>query len=170
MALTKKQKVLVAVLGVGLGALVLDRTLLRPQGGPRGASAETADGDRTTGSPRDNLPAEEPEKAGVAQRLNELWPSRELNIAGARDPFSLPASWADGDDEGARRPKAAAEFLNVHRLTAVVIDGHRSRAFIDDHFASIGDEIDGFELVEVEARSAVFERDGTQVTLWLLDR
>ena len=40
MSLTKRQKTLSAVFLIGLVALVTDRTILRPQGGPQAASAD----------------------------------------------------------------------------------------------------------------------------------
>ena len=87
-----------------------------------------------------------------------------------RDPFSLPASWPDnGDGSGGKGLDAAATFIGTHRLTAVVIDGRESYAVLDDRFLVPGQSVDGFVLLSVGDRSAVFERDGRRITLELVD-
>jgi hypothetical protein len=171
MTLTRRQKTLIGIFCVGLTALVLDRVLLRPQGGPGAASADSLGQAAESTLLVENLPAVKSGAApSVAQRLSDL-ADEEPNLAGLRNPFSLPASWSDKTARGPRvGMDAAARFVRAHELTAVVIDGPRSYVLVDNHLLVCGQTIDGFELVSVAGRSAVFEREGKRVALELLDK
>ncbi len=171
MNITGRQKKLLTILLMGLVSLVVDRTILRPQGGPGAASAEALHPSDQSVPLADNIPVLEGErKQGMAERLNTIWPAAGTDFTQMRDPFSLPASWSDnGDGSGRAGADAAATFLGTHKLTAVVIDGRESYAVLDDRFLVPGQSVDGFVLVSVGDRSAVFERDGRQITLELLN-
>ncbi len=52
-------------------------------------------------------------------------------------------------------------------LRATVLAGPRSMVNVDGEMVLVGEEIDGFRLVEVRERVAVFERDGDQRVLTL---
>jgi hypothetical protein len=107
----------------------------------------------------------------VAGRLQSLWPSQDFSIEQTRDPFSLPASWSDkvGADSG-KASSAPALFVATHQLAAVVIDGGESYVLVNDHFLVPGQYLDGFKLVSVGDRSAVFEQDGQQAVLELVNK
>ena len=171
MDITGRQKKLLTILLMGLVSLVLDRTILRPQGGPGAASAEVLHPSDQSVPFTDNIPVlEEERKQGMAERLNAIWPAAGTDLTQMRDPFSLPASWPDnGGGSGIGVPDAAATFLGAHELTAVVIDGRESYAVLDDRFLVPGQSVDGFMLVSVGERSAVFERNGGQITLELVN-
>jgi len=169
--MTKRQKTFLAIFFIGLVALVVDRTFLRPQGGARAASADGFQPAQDLVLPSDNIPtlADHPEKPGAIERLSRMWSNQDVTIEQMRDPFSLPASWSDkvGAD-GVTLSNAAALFVSGHQLTAVVVDGRESYVLINDHLLVPGQQIDGFLLVSVGDRSAVFEQDGKRAVLELV--
>jgi hypothetical protein len=171
MNLTKRNTALLAAFFVGLIALAADRTILRPQGGPRAASADSDSGNRELLT--DNLPVleDKPQEAGVAERLSELWSGKEPAFEQMRNPFTLPATWFEAvNTTGELVPDTIARFMRTHQLTAVVRNGAESYVLVDDRFLVPGQILDGFTLVSVEDRSAVFEGEGRQVVLELMGR
>jgi hypothetical protein len=173
MTLTKRQKTLLAIFFVGLAALVVDRTFLRPQGGAVAASANPFTPSDKQVSLVANIPVLEPEAspAGVAQRLDRLWPAQEVNPEQGRDPFSLSSPWYDNvDTNGVQTPDEVALFVGGHQLTAVVIDPRGSYAVVNDRLLIPGQSLDGFRLVSVGNRSAVFEQGARRAVLELVNK
>jgi len=173
MVLAKRQKALIAVFLLGLVGLVVDRVFLRPQGGPDSASADSSDSHAVPLSPAQDAPSApaEAQGPGVAERLQRAWPDREPNAAEARDPFSLAGSWLRGAGTGSSAaPDPAQAFAGTHPLVAVVVDGRQSYALVNDRVLKLGEQIDGFTLVSVGPKSAVFECRGQQVVLELLSK
>lgn len=167
MKLNKRSTVLLTVFVIGLIALAADRTILRPQGGPRAASAASEPTD--SGLLADNLPVLEDERpeAGVAERLDDLWSGKEPAFEQSRNPFALPATWLEVNAVGTPLPDAVARFIRTHRLTAVVRDGENSYVLVDDRFLLPGQTLDGFTLVSVGDRVALFTGAGRQAVLEL---
>ena len=86
-----------------------------------------------------------------------------------RDPFCLPATWSGTEAVSAEKaPDAVRVFLGKHHLKAVLIQGGVSCAQVDDSYLSPGEYLDGFKLISVDQRSAVFERQGKQAVLDLV--
>lgn len=171
MNLTKRNKSLLAVFFVGLIALAADRTILRPQGGPGAASAASEPGD--AGLLSSNVPVlqSKPPELGVAERLDGLWSQKEPDFERMRNPFALPPSWfGTADNPGERISDVISRFIRTHQLTAVVRNGEKSYAQVDDRFLIPGQTIDGFTLVSVGDRCAVFERDGARAVLEMINR
>ncbi len=171
MSMTKRSRRLLAVFLIGLIALVADRTILRPQGGPGAASAAMESGD--SGLLSGNVPVlqSEPAGAGVAERLHNLWSEKEPDFEHRRNPFALPASWfGTPEAPGERMSDVMSRFIRTHQLAAVVLDGEKSYAHVDDRFLVPGQILDGFMLVSVGDRSAVFEREGAQAVLELISK
>ena len=178
MSLTKRQKMLLAVFLLGIAGLVADRTILRPQGGPQAVSADSGPPapDVATGSP--SLPASPnavappdrvPARPDLAERLNDLLAGKVLGPNELRDPFSLPATWSGSAPlNGERTPDAVRGFLRSHQLKAIVMQGGQSCAQVDDSFLVPGQHLDGFALVSLDHRCAVFERDGKRAVLELV--
>ena len=170
MTLTKRQKTLLSVFGLGVIALVADRTILRPQGGPAAASAsQSSDAERPSGG----APASEdqPPPIDMADRLAALWSGQEPDLEQARNPFALPATWfATGGEALDRAPDAVRRFIRTHRLTAIGMQAGESYVMVDDQFLVPGRRIDGFTLVSVAERSALFECEGRQAVLELTGR
>ena len=173
MKLTNRQKVLLAVFFVGALALVVDRVLLRPGGGPEAASADAADiaGDPGAGAEGPPTNQASPRGNDVAALLDQYAGDTALQVDAVRDPFALPGSWREEPSTApAPGSDAAARFRQAHRLTAVVLDRQTSYVLVDERLMVPGQAVDGFALVAVRARSAVFERDGQQVVLELQDQ
>jgi hypothetical protein len=169
MVLTKRQQMLLATFFLGLIGLVVDRVFLRPQGGADTASAEAAEQYAIPASSRQAIPAVPAAAQGpsLAERLHRLWPG-EPNSQDLRDPFSLPVSWFDEIGGGsAATSDTVAAFAANHTLEAVVVDHRQTYALVGDRFLAPGQEIDGFTLVRISPRSAVFRHGGEQITLEL---
>jgi len=171
MNLSKRQKTFLAVFFLGLVALVVDRTILRPQGGPKSASADSLLTSQSA-IPSGNSPSnDKAQRRGAAERLNNLWPDPNADFAQMRNPFTLPLSWFDNvGRDGVQMLDPVAVFVSRHLLTAVVLDGRESYALVDDQFLIPGQCLDGFELISVGDRSAVFERDGRRASLELVNK
>ncbi len=173
MTLTKRQKTLLATFFIGLAALVVDRTFLRPQGGAAAASADPLAASDKQVSLVANIPVLEAQTGptGVARRLNRLWSDKEGNPESGRDPFALAAPWYDKVEAGdSNTPDEAALFVSGHQLTAVVIDPRGSYAVVNDHLLIPGQSLDGFKLVSVGNRSAVFEQGPRRAVLELVNQ
>jgi hypothetical protein len=173
MNLTKRQKMLLGVFLVGLVALVVDRVLLRPQGGAAVASAASGESVAELAVPAPNVPAlpAQPQGQRAARCLERLWSEKNTDFEHVRNPFSLPASWPTRPGKAVNStPDAGALFAARHQLTAVVIDTPESYVLIDGRLLRPGQTVDGFELVSVGDRSAVFERAGTRVTLEIVSQ
>ena len=65
------------------------------------------------------------------------------------------------------RPQQAASTPPVWRpeLRAVLVAGDRSMADVGGIIVKLGGEVDGFRLLEVRDRKAVFVKNGTKLTL-----
>ncbi len=104
----------------------------------------------------------------VAQRLDKLTSGKEAGTEMSRDPFSLPPSWSDTTAGREERTLDATEaFVRRHQFRAMVVRNSQSCALVDDSTLIPGQSLDGFTLVAVGARSALFEGDGKQVVLHL---
>lgn len=91
----------------------------------------------------------------------------EKNEPGLRhDPFAWPAA--------TRAPVVAAPAIAASaaepppkawqpRLRAVVVAGNRSMVSVEGSIIFLGEQIDGFRLVQVEERSATFSKNGVRV-------
>ncbi len=99
--------------------------------------------------------AHDPFDRGVVQQLMR---QAELKSAAA-------ASSSDGT--GAAAPAAAQGPVLAAELRAVMAGGARPLVNLGGTILGIGDSVDGFRLVEVRERSAVFARDGNRVELAL---
>ena len=81
------------------------------------------------------------------------------------DPFALPAA--------VRAPAPAAEGAAAAppprpwkpQLRAVIVAARGSMALVDGSVVAIGEQLDGYRLVEVAERRATFVKDGVRVVL-----
>ncbi len=104
----------------------------------------------------------------VAQRLDKLALGREADAQTQRDPFSLPPSWSDTPTgKGDKTPDAAEAFARRHQFRAMGVHNGQSCALVDDSTLTPGQSLDGFTLLAVGPRSALFEGDGKRVVLHL---
>ena len=101
--------------------------------------------------------AHDPFDLGTLQRtLQQLMRQAESKSAAA-------ASSSDGT--GTAAPAAAQVPVLKAELRAVMVGGARPLVNLGGTILGIGDSVDGFRLVEVRERSAVFVRDGNRVEL-----
>jgi hypothetical protein len=174
MKLNRSQTIYASILGASLLALSVDQLFLGP---PSTASAEPAPAVLVTptGSAPDGgyVTAPIPERK-LAARLQAIAVERGLDPRRPGDPFQVPAAWLP--DDGTTVIKTGGEetpverFKAQHRLTAVMASRTGGTAIINGRHLNHGDVLDGFRLAEVRRRSAVFERDGKRVELWIAER
>jgi hypothetical protein len=172
MKLTKRQKMGVAVLVLGLGVLLVDRMFVLPQDAPGGQAAYSGQSSAQLIHEAPEVPASDDSAASstIVQRLETLWSEKHLNLDDARDVFSLPAAWLAEVDPATgtvATSRAAFRFAQNHQLKAVIIDADQCSVFIDDDFLTIGQTLDGFTLVAATQDSATFEAGVERVVLRL---
>jgi hypothetical protein len=181
MQLTKQQKMVGAVLGLAVAAFAVDRWVIGhapADDAAMTASAAAAPAARRTAPrpQRNRVPAADQmadaSQAGVATlaaRLDEVARTQKLNLEVVNDAFRPPAAWV-GTQRTAMvedRPDAARDFLQRHRLTAVMRQTGGGVAIIDQKTVAVGQSLDGFRLVAVKERSAVLRRGQHRVELRL---
>ena len=85
------------------------------------------------------------------------------------DPFARPALGAIPANAAAgaasRRAQGAPAVAPKLNLQAVLVAGPHSIANVDGVMVRVGDAIQGYRLVAVHDRSAVFEKNGARFTL-----
>jgi len=180
MTLTKKQKILGAVLGAAVAVFVGDRVLLGlGEAGPAKANAsplESLNLDLESLLPR-SLVTEKTshvtfvEERTLADRLETAVRGRQLDPMAVRDAFS-PSEALSGELPVQQAPlsstRAMADaFAAGHKLTATVVGPQGGLAIIDGQCLAAGKELDGFRLVSVKRDSAEFICEGVHVTLRL---
>ena len=182
MQLTKQQKVVGVVLGLAVVACAVDRWVLGPDDALAVAGDSGAAGPRSPRRPAARQPrpavataATAPEAslgslAGLATRLRYIAKNEKLDPGATRDAFRPPAAWV-GTSRAATPDEmalAARDFQN-RRLTAVMRNSGRGLAIVDQKTVAVGQSLDGFTLVTVKERSAVFRRGSQRVELRLPD-
>ncbi len=162
MKLTGERKVYAAILGLGLLALIVDRTFMQPQG----ARADSAPPEPLLVAPKASpgaAPARRaPASAGpsLAERLKSA--AELLPAAPPKDAFDPNASSEDASPRGSTK---AELFRQQHKLTAIVTTDKGGTALIDGEAIRVGQTLGEFTLVAISDEGAHFERDGERVTL-----
>lgn len=171
----RKLKTYIAVIGVGLGALIVDR-LLEPGGTPASALGAASQSDDAT-----EAAAREPELAAALSVMPTAFPSTLPGLvpnALLRDPFDLP--------EAARRvleskPEVAPAkagntvtpselFRGDHELSAIVRVGASRVAIVDGLMIAQGQRVDECSLEELSDRYARFSCADGDVVLTIAPR
>lgn len=173
MASNKRQRVGIAILAVGLAALIVDRGFVLPRSAPAGPADFV---DQYTIQRPQNAPTPTPHgrpaTPAVCDKLARAWSENHLDMDSPRDPFLLPTSWrqeAGSEAENNARTTAAAAFIETHKLDAVVIDAMGKRVLVDGSLFQLGDELDGFRLVAIDRESTVFQDAQESVELKLAE-
>ena len=87
-------------------------------------------------------------------------------LAKLRDIFTLTAGFAAQPAQDAvAKVDPIDQFRQSHRVTATLLNGQRSQAMIDGRFVTLGQSVDGFRLVSMNAQSATFESPDGQAIL-----
>ena len=180
----RKRNLYIAVLGLGLIAVAADQLFVLPDeasaGRPSGPITVTPAVPATTGAvaapvelaldtgATDPLAAA---RVAIADRLDKVAQREGVDPTNVRDAFAPPAAWLQRDTgpTGPTGPtrSSAEQFREAHRLNAVMASGRDSSVIIDGRTLYIGQELDGFTLVVVRARSAVLvsKRETVELTL-----
>ena len=181
MQLSTRHKFWIAVLGLGLTALAVDRFILPHDptsadaaASPAGAAALLVDRPSSP-PPASPIPSPAPPAGAgnsdsLAFLLRGICVHKRLNVATVRDAFSPPPAWtrqAEPPESKRAAPDWSRKFAGSHRLTGVMLAGRRSQALIDGKLVAIGQSVDGCKLIAVTTNSATFVREGTPVTLAL---
>ena len=167
----------IALFGIALIALVIDRAFLGGGSAPAGASASSIPAPVTQTPQAPESPDEElqPSTIRLSQRLETLWLEKEVDIDQARNVFALPESWLNDilpkkqENIPEVKKDAVTLFITSHKLQAVLISDQKSTVRVDDHVLELDDELDGFKLVVIEENSATFE-SGTRRAILKLEK
>ena len=170
MALSKERKVLLVLLGSAGLILVVDQLLLGPpQRASAAASAPLAEPPAAPQAPSTTdaeAPTPDDGQALDLSDWNERLAKIDAEVGGGRagvDPFSAPRPSEDTPD-GVISPQ---QFQSKYALSAVMTGGDRGIAMVNGKAIRVGEEIAGYRLVRVDARSAEFHADGVVVLLEL---
>jgi hypothetical protein len=178
MKLTRSQKASFAVLAVAVGAFVVDRTFFSPATADAAAPARSAVAEVVAGG---ISKIENAVTADVSASVEGLISAKLKSIPGVnvnqvRDAFAPSAKWMDAHrppppamTASPERSSGAAEFVNAHKLTAVMAGraGAGGDALVDGKVIHVGGKIGDWRLVSLTSRSAVFTADNARATLLL---
>ena len=165
MKLSKERKIFIGLLALAGGGALADRVFVGSDlSTPQSAYA----GDTETGAT--------PVAAGIsftpfeisddtpllADRLAAAARSRRVGSDNIQDAFAASESWISRQpapttaSPSPSREDTIAQFTSSHKLMAVITNGGRDYAVIDGHPLAVGQSVDGFRLVSLKQRSAVF--------------
>ena len=191
MKLNRKQQVYIAILGVGLGSLILDKTLLSPQEADGNASLAPHVVVEGTAPSQEKHDVSAGRQSGtpyltyltVGMRLERFVEEGRIDHLRMRDAFLPSASWISDFEsrEDSDSPESkAAEFTANYRLIGVyssqgsryaIIEGDKDNDGDKDNFIlAIDQEIDGFKLVSVVDGLAVLQNQELTVVLELQEK
>lgn len=107
----------------------------------------------------------------LAEKLASIQPMESVDTRQIRDAFHPENSWlsAPAGRKLVSRAPRADEFVESHRLTAVVARQQGGSAIVDGKFVQVGKTFDGFTLVRVDKKSVLFQSNGVEVALQLSD-
>jgi len=188
MKISRERTILIAVLGVAGIGLLADRVIIgSDMTGPAQSAAGVVDGidtepAQTTAATAEEFiktmvegqqaPGQSPKQGeSLAERLRKVTGSSAVtDLAQARDAFSPAPGWGElPSDSGAvtdnHARQAAETFQSSHVLEAVLVYGDMRYAVIAGQTLSVGQDLDGYRLVSILERTAVFQAQGVRVEL-----
>lgn len=174
-ALTKKRKLYLAALALAGGAWLVDRGFSSGAStGPASAEASIVvpASERTVPTAAVQTPAVS-DTLSVSEQLRSLVQANGVESAASVDAFRPSADWladsvpvAKPEAESAPSPPPTRVFAEQHHLTGVMVADQQHLVIVNGKALRIGQTVDGFKLVEIGDRSAVFENeDHARVTL-----
>ena len=172
MTLTRQRKIF---LGLGASALValgadrifLGESLSGPETALAASIAISPQIDSSTVSDVDGLLQEDDPTAAtsLANRLDRLAQRRPGLLNVGRDAFRPTTTWSGVDESGHGATTDVDSFREAHKLVALLPKHRRPCAMVNEMTVFVGQKVDGFTLVKVGGRSAVFEAAGRRVEL-----
>jgi len=175
MALSRKHKILLAVVGMGALALVLDRTVLGKPQSAEAAVETAAPGDAADTASTQAAEALAASQSGqalanlsdFAQRLAQNEHAQETS-GSLRDAFAPPESWPQRVEIGemADQPQVSEKqlsdlgkaLMNNYEIEGIVDSGGiRNRLIIGGKIVEIGGVFEGFILIAIRERVAVWQ-------------
>ncbi len=168
---TPKQKIYGGIVAAGLAALITDQ-LTRPGPQASDASEIRAAVALTAAKPVHSVQTEKPAKSITELLRDASQEAAWTSAADRRDPFRPTLAWGASAMANEAPPAVppAAKFAAAHHLTSTVTAGSNRHVMVDGRILNQGQTFDGFTLVAIEARAAVFEANGQAVTLRLVDQ
>ncbi len=168
MKTTKSQKVSFAVLGLAVSAFVIDRICFTP--GSAVAASPVAELVSNGASKVEAAVAGQASAAAdglIASKLNSL---QGIDLDQVRNAFQPSKAWVSAQHPAIAHQEHAVQidFSATHKLTAIMASKTGGVAMVDGVPVRVGQKVDGFKLVSVNSRSAVFSSGGAQVTLQLM--
>lgn len=169
MVLTPRRKLALGTLGLAVAALVADRGFFQPASASAGNPAGEYAVDRTAASSPLPTGTAVDLSRSMAGRLQAVAEVLEVNPLGA--DMGTVARWRPVEapvvEEIEPAPVEVQDtFASRYRLTGVMGTGGRGRIILDgNRRLALGDELDGYTLVEVAERSAVFRSGRREVVL-----
>ncbi len=163
MTKTNLRKVYGVILALALISLVADRLFFGEGGStPQQASASSQDVHVTEAAVLDVIgePVLQSDQATLAQRLKSLEGDFDLDISDFRDAFMPSKDWLGGGSDGDKftPDTAGREFARLHHVTSILYVGEgKGSVIIDDQFVSVGQVFDGFTLIGITDKTAVFQ-------------
>ena len=173
MSVTRQQKILLGLVGIGACALLVDRLV---------AGSENA-AQAIESSPPPVQPAAAGQTHAIHTLSSSVSPSLSERIrkgaeqtpqgAAARDIFRVPPAWSGAETSPTTVAAGSANlprFEQTHRLNALILAGSHSGALIDSTLVKLGQSIDGYRLVRVAPGMAQLESSGGRAILRIEDR
>jgi hypothetical protein len=159
MKLTKERKIYAGLFVAAACALIGDQLFSGSQPVPASAVAAIVASAEPHKAAAPVIAASSPRSAtlvGLAQKLRNLDHDQVLSASALSDPFQMPKGWDNASDSPA--DNRVATFSQRHHVSALMVSGARGgSAIIDGQPVRVGQSLDGFKLVEVSTKSAVFE-------------
>jgi hypothetical protein len=160
----RRKKTYLAIVGLGLGALVIDRTLLRPDAEPDAAAA--AQGQPAPSAARPEIKVAIPLHIEVPPFPRDL--PHPSTHAQQRDPFAISSRieailtgrtdlLEGGPDQAEKSRPGREQLASQRRLSAVVRVHGEWVAIIDGLKLTEGQVLDECRLSKITANSALFD-------------
>jgi hypothetical protein len=158
LSMTTKNKAYIAIVSVGLLALVIDRVYFTP---PAAVAAPAAIAEAVPRSPaRTEGGVSEPAADGtISSKLAAVGLPDLQNLT---DSFSPSNAWIGG---GAQ--PVVDDFKTTHKLTAVMTSHSGGGAIVNGQLIKLGQTLDGFTLTTINSRTVEFVKGGTKIELSL---
>jgi hypothetical protein len=166
MKITRQQKIYGAVLGLALAAWGIDAaasgkdSAVRPAAPGAGAGGNPAKSPVIAGRTAEGLPSQ---SVAVFSAKLQTFVDADGNLPETRDAFRPSELWIS--DAGRGKDVTVQAFLQAHQLKTVISSDRIKAVVVDSSLLKLGDEIDGFRLVEISSMSARFSSGGRTVDL-----